>query len=128
MIARGEIQGFAALFKRVKTIRGRIPEANKVAVRKCVEKVFEKAQYYVPVEYGDLKASGHIEEYSTGRQFHAVFTIVYDDPKAVYVHEMTENRHEPPTRSKFVEQAVKDTRRYITRNYRDGIKYETRAF
>lgn len=62
--------------------------------------IIAKALYYTPVDTGNLIGSLYIKPITRG------FEIGYTADYAVYVHEITENHHEPPTRSKFLEDAA----------------------
>jgi hypothetical protein len=68
-------------------------------------KVFERSQYEVPVDTGALRSSGYITQpYVIGNQ--VAISIVYGQaaaPYALWVHERLESYHEPPTKSKFLE-------------------------
>lgn len=68
-------------------------------------KVFEQSQLEVPVDTGALRSSGFITQpYIFGNQ--VAISIVYGQaaaPYALWVHEILEYYHEPPTKSKFLE-------------------------
>lgn len=76
--------------------------------------VMEASQPFVPVEYGTLKRSGHVEEpVEDGDRL--VVTVGYGygtevgpdgqtaDQYAVYVHEIARYQHAPPTMYKYLE-------------------------
>jgi hypothetical protein len=70
--------------------------------------VFEKSQEYVPKDTGALEASG-VLEVSTG-EFPAA-TITYGDKDTWYaalVHEFVWLNHEPPTRAKYLQNAMEE--------------------
>lgn len=68
-------------------------------------KVFEQSQLEVPVDTGALRSSGFITQpYIFGNQ--VAISIVYGQaaaPYALWVHEILEYYHEPPTKSKYLE-------------------------
>ncbi len=68
-------------------------------------KVFERSQFEVPVDTGALRSSGYITQpFVAGNQI--AISIVYGQaaaPYALWVHEMMESYHEPPTKAKFLE-------------------------
>jgi hypothetical protein len=68
-------------------------------------KVFEASQLEVPVDTGALRSSGFITQpYVFGNQ--VAISIVYGQaaaPYALWVHEIMEYYHEPPTKAKFLE-------------------------
>ena len=71
--------------------------------KSIVTQIFELSQMWCPVETGALKASGKIIENSLG-----TYSIKYSTPYAVHVHEILGNRHEYPTRAKWLEDAAYD--------------------
>lgn len=64
----------------------------------AAEIILEASQKLVPVDTGRLKKSGHIEQNSEG-----TYSIVYDAPYALFVHEIMGNYHKPPTQAKYLE-------------------------
>ena len=78
-------------------------------VRALTSQAFKISQVLVPVETGALKASGRIVNKRVGAYTYRS-SILYGGPSAprfvdyaVYVHEILENKHKPPTTAKFVE-------------------------
>lgn len=67
------------------------------------EKILERAKYYCPVDTGALRDSGHIEYSGDGK-----CKIVFDEPYAIYVHEITWNRHKFPTCDHFLDRAIQE--------------------
>ena len=68
-------------------------------LRTFSEDVFERSQKYVPVKNGNLKKSGKIQYKNNS------YYITYKTDYALYVHEIINNYHKPPTRSKYLENA-----------------------
>ena len=68
-----------------------VPEAVAEAVSEEAQRVFEESQGEVPVDTGDLRASGHLEVEVDGSFVQAA--ISYDAPHAAAVHERTWVRH-----------------------------------
>jgi hypothetical protein len=72
--------------------------------------IFDTSQVLVPVDEGDLKASGYLEvkDKAGGKLVEA--EIGYgrggDPHYAVFVHEDLQAYHEPPTQAKFLEAAI----------------------
>lgn len=68
-------------------------------------KVFAVSQLEVPVDTGALRSSGFITQpFVFGNQ--VAISIVYGQaaaPYALWVHEIMEYYHEPPTKAKFLE-------------------------
>jgi hypothetical protein len=82
--------------------------------------LFNRSQILVPVEKGDLKATGKIE--SGGRGFGAWAQVVYggisptgrEVTYALVVHEDLEKYHAPPTQARYLADAVLQTRGTMT--------------
>lgn len=73
-----------------------------VVNKEFAEEIASLANYYCPIETGNLRNSQRIEYNSDG-----TCTIVYDCPYAWYVHELTWKFHAYPTRAKFLEDAIR---------------------
>ncbi len=75
-----------------------------------LEPIYDRSQEYVPVDTGRLKASGYIETAEEdGIIAGEVGYAPYGDPYyATAVHEVEEWNHAPPTRAKYLEDAVKE--------------------
>lgn len=69
--------------------------------RQLAEEILALSKYYCPVNTGNLRDSGHIEENVDGS-----CRIVYDCQYAWYVHEFTWKNHAYPTRARFLTEAV----------------------
>ena len=69
--------------------------------------VYNKSQTYVPVDTGKLKKSGYIEI------FDEFVRVGYNCSYAAVVHEVIENHHDLPTKSKYLEDACYDTLAYM---------------
>lgn len=81
----------------------KIREAAKDGAGDAVEVIFEASQLAVPVDTGQLKASGRIE----GEGLHR--TIRYTDPVAAIVHEDLRANH-TNGQAKFLETAMNTKR------------------
>jgi hypothetical protein len=76
----------------------------EIALGQTALAVLELSQDYVPVDTGDLKASVSLTHDGSG--FEVVYTIGYHTDYAVFVHEITEYYHRPPTGAKYLSRAV----------------------
>lgn len=96
------------LEKNLTKIIEQIREATPEALEYAVQPIFDESQNLVPVKTGDLKASGFVESKRSGRRIRV--NIGYGKAGkpsyGVYVHEMIDVHHEPPTQAKFLEEAV----------------------
>jgi len=77
--------------------------------------VLERALYYCPMDTGDLRESGKVKALHGGRAFAGEYVVEVKfggtaAPYAVLVHENMSARHAPPTRSKYLWQALVDRR------------------
>lgn len=94
---------YVAIIRQLRSVTGE-------ALRQALEPVFEKSHVYVPVDKGNLKASGRvvISESNAGR---ISGYIIYGDASARYapiVHERTDLQHKSPTRAKFLQFAMEE--------------------
>ena len=102
---------FRALDKNIKGIVNQIEGATPKAIEDALRPTFEISQGYVPVDTGKLKASGFLESFSlSSKQPRVVMGYGKGGrpPYTVFVHERTDLRHKPPTRSKFLQAAVEE--------------------
>lgn len=94
------------VFNQLNALISDIEGATPEICRKALEPVFEESQYLVPVDTGELKASGFLEADRRGAQ---IGYAKRGDPfYAVFVHEQLENYHEPPTQAKFLQQPLEE--------------------
>lgn len=93
-------------------------------LEKSCEYLLAKSQEIVPVDQGDLKASGYW--YVMGHGLEAEGFVGYSAPYAGYVHEMVHYYHEPPTQAKFLEQPIQDHHHYMMTIVRREIDKQER--
>jgi hypothetical protein len=118
----GEIQAWA----------NHVQVESKVALKNALIPAFEKSQYYCPkspsgsrgtpirlVESGKLTVTKE-----TGGKITAKITYGFAGNPfyAAYVHEILTYRHDPPTRAKFLEQALKEHMDQIKDDLGSGMK------
>tara|TARA_Y100000310_G_scaffold212376_1_gene213216 strand:+ start:3511 stop:3942 length:432 start_codon:yes stop_codon:yes gene_type:complete len=97
-------------FKR--TLKKLLRKNRKAVARVMNEEahaIWERSQILVPVRTGRLKGSGRVEKATSVGKKYISAGVVYTAPYATYVHESTEILHTPPTRSKYLEAAMKDS-------------------
>ena len=89
-----------------------IENATLEGMKDGAEIIIAKSQEYVPVDTGTLKASAFVDTEEPGDGILRV-SLGYDKdgsaPHAVYVHERLDQKHEAPTRAKFLQTAVFET-------------------
>lgn len=110
------------LARIIKKIEGATPEALLYAL----EPMFDKSWMYTPVATGALKLSGELEAEQTRWGATAVIRYGADgDPKyTIFVHEMVEYQHAPPTRAKFLEAAMNEHIDEVPQLVREYLKKE----
>lgn len=93
------------------------------AARGHAHKVLKRSKQLVPVDTGLLKSTGRVHK-QVIRKYDVIVTISYDTKYAIYVHEILEAWHAPPTMAKFLEIPVKQS----DKAFRMAIKEEVRKF
>ena len=92
MTVRVDVMGEAELLRNLVMWQKRYPRATSAAVFNEALRIFAESQREVPVDTGNLRASGFIVPTSTrGLKFGVV--IGYNTHYALAVHERTEVRH-----------------------------------
>lgn len=82
------------------TIQTELTEKDELnLLRIFSEEVLERSQYYCPVVNGRLKNSVKFKGLNNS------YYISYNTPYALYVHEIIDNWHKPPTKAKYLENA-----------------------
>jgi hypothetical protein len=109
------ITGIDRTIRGLKKMKDRDAMNIRVGIEKCVQMVWTKSQVYVPVEFGDLKASG--ETVVVGKALQTEGLVHYGGPAAPHafvVHERVELRHAPPTCARYLSRAVRELRGSMT--------------
>lgn len=98
------------LLKNFKAVIDRIENVTPEALRFGLQPIFDRSQELVPVDSGDLKASGFIEvRRLSGGSTAVVGYGRFGIPSyAGFVHEMLSIPHAPPTQAKYLEAAVNE--------------------
>lgn len=105
---RQYVSGIGASIEGVQKTGRLSKEALVQGIRDAAQVAYDRSQVYVPVEFGNLRASGRIFE---GGEME--FAILYGGKEADYalpVHEIPGAYHAPPTCWKYLERAVRETR------------------
>lgn len=99
-----------ALTDALLDIFNQFEDASEDIMLEALQPTFEKAIYYTPVDTGALVNSAYLEKASfRGKpRVEMGFARGGHPHYAVYVHEMLDIPHMPPTRSKFLEAAIKE--------------------
>lgn len=99
-----------AAINSLKEIIADIKNVSVDILYEALEPTLELAKSYCPVDTGVLRDSGYLEKqtYEGGARVILGFAKGGDPPYAILVHEMTNLRHLPPTRSKFLLAAIEE--------------------
>lgn len=111
----------------VKSFSGMVSDIKEITptiLQEALEPTMELAKVYCPKETGALVESAFLEKERTQQGGRVVigFAKDGDPPYAVMVHELTSNRHEPPTRSKFLLAALEEDAGNIYARILKGFK------
>lgn len=99
----------AEITQRYSNIVKRLKQVTPEAIRHALTPAYELSQMYVPVDTGNLRATGLIRVTEEGNTI--VGNINYGGPDAPYaaiVHERMDLRHTPPTRAKYLQSAMEE--------------------
>lgn len=111
------VENFRALTDNIDSQTGQI-------VLEALEPTFEMSQELVPVEFGELKASGYLEMSQT--KGHATVEMGYGKgghpDYAIIVHEDLEAYHAPPTQAKYLQQPLEQDSEFIQARIIEGLK------
>lgn len=85
-------------------------DATPEIIMEALEPTFEKAKYYVPKDTWDLHDSAYLEitSFRGKPRVEMGFARGGNPPYGMFVHEIERYRHASPTRSKFLEAAMKE--------------------
>ena len=99
-----------AIRKNMQKLIVGIENATPHAIKFGLEPIFEESQRLVPVDTGDLKASGYVEVRTEGRSGRVRAEIGYGlhgkPHYAGFVHEMIHIPHAGATQAKYLEAAI----------------------
>ena len=102
----------AATKKQIEKLLKERPFTAKQAIRQGAEIILEKARYYCPIETGRLRTHSGVS-LPEGEDI-VIAEITFDMAYAVFVHEDMSKNHASPTRSKFLEVAVRETKNEVS--------------
>jgi hypothetical protein len=102
---REQLRDFEQIINKV--LKQLVDEAAPIMLD-ALQPTKEKAEYYCPKKTGALVESSYLEitSFRGNPRVELGFAKGGEPPYAVYVHEMVEYHHAPPTRSKFLQAAV----------------------
>lgn len=125
---RGYVQQIRAQMKEVQAIvedvMNQLEDITPEILIAALTPTKELAEYYCPKDTGALVESSYLEVTDTGKKprVELGFAKGGEPFYAVYVHEITEYYHAPPTRSKWLQAAVMEDMNNIM--YRVASGYE----
>lgn len=117
------LEGMEELQKALKEGKEQSPRAIAQAIWEEANLIFAKSQVLVPVDTGVLRGSGGVSAPQQGPQGFYV-DIFYGGPAApyaLYVHEIIENYHKPPTQAKYLEQPLMEAQAELQNRIKDRI-------
>jgi hypothetical protein len=98
--------------KQMEHLQKQMPFTVRQALQRGGEIILEKARYYCPVETGRLRTHSGVS-LPEGDELIRV-EITFDMAYAVFVHEDVSKNHASPTRAKFLELAVRETKSEVS--------------
>jgi len=117
---RFELEGADELERTLERAGDRAGHAIAQALYEEATIIFNKSQILVPVDTGVLRGSGGVSAATSGVSDEEVAVdIFYGGPAAPYalfVHEIQDNYHAPPTQAKYLEQPLMERLPEISRN------------
>lgn len=131
------VEGVDTVIRNLKRSQQRLATGTERGLRAAAKHLLAESQELVPVEYGELKASGTVQV--SGKGFSTSPTIVYTAPHAIFVHENTEmalrgvkrksgigvywgRPNAPLGQSKFLEQPARTEAQVMRKIIRDHAK------
>lgn len=117
------------VISRLKKVINTIDEVTSQVVLEALTPTYELSQVYVPVDTGELKASGFLQKYGTrGQKGVSTVAIGYarngTPDYAVLVHEMLDMHHRAPTSAKFLLRALLEDEDNIGQRIIDGMRLD----
>lgn len=94
-------------------------EYGKFFLRDVVDEIYRLAKLYAPIKTGFLRENIVINKINS-----RLYEIKSLASYSIYVHEMIFNRHERPTRAKYLEDAAYETINKYTREIYMQMEYE----
>lgn len=107
MATGGQVIGVQKTLRALGAARKQDAINIAIGLQKCGEILLRKSQELVPVLTGKLRASGKVT--TTGSGFGAETVVSYggpDIPYTIFVHENLVAYHTPPTKARFLADAV----------------------
>lgn len=89
------LTGTRAMAGRLKIVQAKLVGESRAAIRKQGKEVLAVSQKRVPLDRGDLKATGKIRD-ATFKGLNLGVELTYDGPQALAIHEF-HSKHDPPS-------------------------------
>ncbi len=105
-----EVKGIDEVFARLSEAEKALRRALAAALYMEGEMIMGESKRQCPVDTGNLRATGHVEP-PEERDGVITVTLGYGGPAApyaVYVHEDLNQRHNPPTKAKYLEDPARE--------------------
>lgn len=119
------ISGGEGIVAKVAELNTKVVQATKKGLYMgAAAVVMPRSVYLCPVLTGALRSTAHVEE-PVEKGGTVSVTLGYGGPGvdyAVYVHEIIDNKHAPPTQAKFLEQAAYESVKQVEEQISISIK------
>jgi len=100
-----KVQGVDKVKKAIAGVRSRHAKGIERGLKRAGLYLLGESMVLCPVEFGPLRASGNTRHEGSG--FETIVFVAYGTDYAVFVHEIKENYHAPPTQSHFLEEPAR---------------------
>lgn len=112
------------LMQELESIIGQFEDVTPEIAKEALEPTFEKSKVYCPKDTHALVNSGYLEVISKGKRPYVEMGYAKGgNPRyGVYVHEMVEQPHAHPTRSKFLQAAISEDIGLLKARIEDGYR------
>lgn len=114
------VNGHKAIMRQLKAHQTKTVRGLRKGLLKGGGLLQKKSMKIVPVDKDVLRPSAFTRIFGTGFKSHV--EVGYESNYAIYVHEMTENRHKPGKSAKFLEKPFRENIDDIKKTIRAGME------
>ena len=100
------LRGVPQVVAKLKREKGMTGDRIAVGLKTAGLFIQRESQLLCPVEFGFLVNSAFTRSWGSG--FETTVQVGYTAEYALYVHEILDNYHKPPTQAKFLEQPARE--------------------
>jgi hypothetical protein len=106
--------------KSLKSHKPKLAKAAETGVKVVALYVLTESKKLTPVDTGNLVGGATVRTEGSG--FETESRVVYVAEYAVYVHEILEAYHKPPTRAKFLEAVLVEHKQEMSRVFEAAVR------